>query len=91
MKDTVVAAIFDWAERDPDRTALEHNDEVWSYAQDKGLCAEEIYDDELPPRRILNPRYEIHTFASDGELVAMSRVRLADPPLKEWESEWPDT
>jgi hypothetical protein len=66
-------------------------DEVWSYARDNGLCAEEIYDDELPPRRILNPRYEIHTFASDGELVAMSRIRLADPPLKEWESEWPDT
>lgn len=59
-------------------------DEVWVYVRENGLCSEEIYDDELPPRRILNPKYEIHTFATDGELVAMSRTRLSFGPREEW-------
>jgi acyl-coenzyme A synthetase/AMP-(fatty) acid ligase len=33
VKDTVVAAVFDWAETDPDRIALEYNDEIWTYAR----------------------------------------------------------
>lgn len=66
-------------------------DEVWVYARENGLCSEEIYDEELPPRRILNPKYEIHTFATDGELIAMSHIRLTDAPSSEWEGSWPDT
>lgn len=66
-------------------------DQVWIYVRENGLCSEDIYDDELPPRRILNPNYEIHTFATDGELVAMSRIRLAYAPVNEWEGEWPVT
>jgi hypothetical protein len=59
-------------------------DDVWAYARENGLCSEEIYDDELPPRRILNPSYEIHTFATDGELITMSRTRLSFKPEQEW-------
>jgi hypothetical protein len=59
-------------------------DEVWVYVRTNGLCSEEITNEELPPRRILNPKYEIHTFASDGELIAMSRVRLTNAPVSEW-------
>jgi len=32
MSETVVAAIFEWAAKDPGRIALEYNDEVWTYA-----------------------------------------------------------
>jgi hypothetical protein len=66
-------------------------DYVWAYVRENGLCSEEIFDDELPPRRILNPNYEIHTFATDGELVAMSRTRLSNVSQDEWEGSWPDT
>jgi hypothetical protein len=66
-------------------------DEIWVYVRERGLCCEEIFDDELPPRRILNPNYQIHTFATDGELIAMSRVRLTNPPQNEWDGAWPDT
>jgi hypothetical protein len=59
-------------------------DEVWVFARENGFCTEEIFDDELPPRRILHPQYEIHTFATDGELVAMSRTRLTFTPEEEW-------
>ena len=65
-------------------------EDVWVYARENGLCSEEIFDEELPPRRILNPSYEIHTFATDGELVAMSRVRLIDAPQEDWQGSWPD-
>jgi hypothetical protein len=65
-------------------------DDVWVYARENGLCSEEIFDDELPPRRILNPSYEIRTFATDGELIAMSRVRLSDASQEDWQGSWPD-
>lgn len=64
-------------------------DEVWTYVRANGLCSEEINDEELPPRRILNPSYEIHTYATDGELIAMSRTRLTHAPQSEWEGPWP--
>jgi hypothetical protein len=73
-------------------------EEVWVYVRENGLCSEEIVDDELPPRRILNPKYEIHTIATDGELIAMSRTRLSDAaqdPENElgslWGTGWQDT
>ena len=66
-------------------------DDVWVYVRENGLCSEEIFDDELPPRRLLNPSYEIHTFATDGELIAMSRTRLTEISQDEWEGSWPDT
>jgi hypothetical protein len=66
-------------------------DEVWLYVRENGLCSEEIYDEELSPRRILNPKYEIHTFATGGELIAMSCVRLTHPPQSEWGGPWPAT
>ena len=59
-------------------------EEVWVYVRANGLCSEEITHEELPPRRILNPQYEIHTFARDGELIAMSRMRLSYAPESEW-------
>jgi hypothetical protein len=59
-------------------------DEVWVYVRDNGLCSEEIYEEELLPRRILNPKHEIHTYATDGELIAMSRTRLSYAPQEEW-------
>jgi hypothetical protein len=58
--------------------------EVWQCARANGLCSEEISIEELPPRRSLNPRYVIHTFASDGELIAMSRTRLSYVSESEW-------
>ena len=51
-------------------------DEVW-YVRANGLCSEEITHEDMPPRRILNPEYAIHTFDPDGELVAVSRTRLS--------------
>jgi hypothetical protein len=59
-------------------------DEIWVYVRQNALCSEEIFDEELPPRRILNPKYEIHTYATDGELIAMSRTRLSYAPPEEW-------
>ena len=58
--------------------------EVWAHVRTAGLCAEEIYDDELPPRRILNPNYRIHTFDPDGELIAMARMRWTNVNVDEW-------
>jgi hypothetical protein len=59
-------------------------DEIWVYVRQNALCSEEIFDEELPPRRILNPKYEIHTYATDGELIAISRTRLSYAPPEEW-------
>ena len=59
-------------------------DQVWSYARANGLCSEEITHEDMPPRRILNPGYAIHTFDPHGELVAMSRTRLSYSPESEW-------
>jgi hypothetical protein len=59
-------------------------DEVWTYVQANGLCAEEITHEDMPPRRILNPGYAIHTFDPDGELVAMSRMRYSYGNTSEW-------
>jgi hypothetical protein len=58
--------------------------EVWAHVRTAGLCAEEIYDDELPPRRILNPNYRIHTYDPDGELIAMARMRWTHISVDEW-------
>jgi hypothetical protein len=59
-------------------------DEVWAFVRENGFCSEEVVNDALPPRRILNPQYEIHTFATNGELIAMSRTRLSFAPEEEW-------
>jgi hypothetical protein len=59
-------------------------DEVWTYVRANGLCSEEITHEDMPPRRILNPEYAIHTFDPDGELVAMSRTRLGYVNTGEW-------
>jgi hypothetical protein len=59
-------------------------DEVWQYARANGLCSDEITNEDLPPRRILDPKYEIHTFASNGELIAMTRVRLTYASENDW-------
>src|SRR5262249_13779646 len=52
-------------------------DEVWTYVRANGLCSEETTHEDMPPRRILNPGYAIHTFDPDGELVAMSRTTVS--------------
>jgi hypothetical protein len=59
-------------------------DELWTYVRANGLCSEEITHEDLPPRRILNPGYAIHTFDPDGELVAMSRTKLSYINTREW-------
>lgn len=59
-------------------------DELWTYVRANGLCSEEITHEDLPPRRILNPGYTIHTFDPDGELVAMSRTKLSYINTSEW-------
>ena len=59
-------------------------DEVWTYVRANSLCSEEITHEDMPPRRILNPEYAIHTFDPDGELVAMSRTRLGYVNTGEW-------
>jgi hypothetical protein len=59
-------------------------DEVWTYVRANGLCSQEITHEDMPPRRILNPEYAIHTFDPDGELVAMSRTRLSYVNTSEW-------
>ena len=59
-------------------------DEVWVYVRANGLCSEEITHEDMPPRRILNPGYTIHTFDPNGELVAMSRMRPSYVDMREW-------
>ena len=59
-------------------------DEVWTYVEVNGLCSEEITHEYVPPRRILNPGYAIHTFDPDGELVAMSRTSYSYSYTSEW-------
>jgi hypothetical protein len=59
-------------------------DEVWTYVEVNGLCSEEITHEDVPPRRILNPGYAIHTFDPDGELVAMSRTSYSYSYTSEW-------
>ena len=59
-------------------------DEVWTYVRTNGLCSEEITHEDMPPRRILNPGYTIHTFDPNGELVAMSRTRPSYVDTREW-------
>jgi NADH:ubiquinone oxidoreductase subunit len=49
--------------------------EAWLHVRANGLCSEEIDNEDLPRRRILNPKYEIHTYDPDGTLIAMSRAR----------------
>ena len=66
-------------------------DELWVYVRENGLCSEEIFDEELPARRVLNASYRIHTIASVGELIAMSRMRWTHVPVEEWSGSWPDT
>jgi hypothetical protein len=66
-------------------------EEVWQHVRAVGLCTEEIYDDELPPRRVLNPNFRIHTYDPDGELIAMSRTRYTDVSLEQWTGPWPAT
>jgi hypothetical protein len=67
-------------------------DELWIYVRENGLCADALDDDELPPRRVLNINYEIHTITSQGDLIAMSRMRLTEESTApEWEGPWPDT
>lgn len=51
-------------------------DEVWIYVRSNGLCSEVISNEHIPPHRIPNPSYEIHTLATDGELFAMTRINL---------------
>ena len=59
-------------------------DDVWLYVRANGLCSEEITHEDVPPRRILNPGYAIHTFDPDGELVAMSRTSYSYSYTSEW-------
>jgi hypothetical protein len=66
-------------------------EEVWRHVRANNLCSEEIFDDELPARRVLNSSYRIHTIATDGELIAMSRIRWTHVSLEDWDAAWPDT
>jgi hypothetical protein len=52
--------------------------EVRLYVRGQGVYSEEITNEELPPRRILDARYEIHHCSAEGELVALQRYRWDD-------------
>jgi hypothetical protein len=66
-------------------------DDLWAYVRENGFCEDALDDDELPPRRVLNQKYEIHTITSRGELIAMSKMRLTEvSTATEWEGPWPD-
>jgi hypothetical protein len=41
--------------------------DVWAYAKENGLCTEVIENEDMPPRRVLNPNCEIHVWGEDGE------------------------
>jgi hypothetical protein len=65
--------------------------EVWQHVRASGLCTEEIHDEGLAPRRVLNPSYRIHTIDPNGELIAMSRMRWTHVSVDEWTGPWPAT
>jgi hypothetical protein len=48
------------------QTFVTEND-LWAYAKKNGLCTEIIENDDMPPRWVLNPNYEIHVWGEDGE------------------------
>src|ERR1700754_2768467 len=64
---------------DQTETPFPTEDAIWTYARANGLCKEVIDNEDLPPRRVLDPRYEIHHYSVEGELVALSRLRWETP------------
>jgi hypothetical protein len=39
--------------------------DVWTYVREQELCSEIIEREDMEPRRVLNPGYEIHTCGAD--------------------------
>ncbi|MEH2512636.1 hypothetical protein V1291_003990 [Nitrobacteraceae bacterium AZCC 1564] len=50
-------------------------EDIWKYVRANKLCIEVIDDEDIPRRRVLDPRYEIHHYSTEGELIALSRLR----------------
>jgi hypothetical protein len=51
--------------------------EVWVHVRAQGLCSEVIDREDLDPRRILHPDYEIHLCDTQGR-------RVGDAAIREW-------
>jgi hypothetical protein len=44
-------------------------DELWSYVRENRLCSEDLGNEDLPPRRVLHPGYEIHSYSNEQTFV----------------------
>jgi hypothetical protein len=51
--------------------------DMWTHVRAQGLCSEVIDREDMDPRRILYPDYEIHLCDADGR-------RLDDVAIREW-------
>jgi hypothetical protein len=49
-------------------------DDLWVHVQQNGLYTEVIFDEDLPPQKILDERYEIHLCAPDGKSLEISQT-----------------
>jgi hypothetical protein len=51
--------------------------DMWTHVRAQGLCREVIDREDMDPRRILYPDYEIHLCDADGR-------RLDDVAIRKW-------
>jgi hypothetical protein len=51
--------------------------EIWVHVWAQGLCSEVIDREDLDPRRVLHPDYEIHFCDVEGR-------RIGDTAIREW-------
>ena len=51
--------------------------DMWTHVRAQGLCGEVIDREDMDPRRILYPDYEIHFCGADGR-------RVGDMAIREW-------
>jgi hypothetical protein len=49
--------------------------EVWTHVRANGLCREEIDREDLEPRRVLFPDYEIHLCDGEGRRISEAAIR----------------
>jgi hypothetical protein len=64
---------------DQSEISFSSEDDIWKYARENKLCNEVVDNDDFPGRRVLDPRYEIHHYSTEGELIALSRLRWESP------------
>lgn len=54
--------------------------EIWAHVRAQGLCSELLEREDMEPRRVLYPDYEIHTCDAEGQRLGEEVIRQSPKP-----------